>query len=92
MIRINKWPGLLTSASPYLVPAGGALEQINCQSLYPGQLSVRGGMKAVTFSGGEPDLGPFVEVWGYSPGSGASDAMFVQTESGKVIRLTNLTG
>lgn len=51
MIRISKWPGLVTAASPYILPAGGSVEQINAQSLIPGQLTVRGGMSDIEVSG-----------------------------------------
>ncbi len=51
MIRISKWSGIVTAASPYILPAGGAVEQINAQSLIPGQLTVRGGMGDVEVAG-----------------------------------------
>jgi hypothetical protein len=51
VIRISKWSGIVTAASPYILPAGGAVEQINAQSLIPGQLTVRGGMGDVEVAG-----------------------------------------
>lgn len=90
MIRINKWPGLITSASPYMLPAGGAVEQTNCQSIYPGQLSVRGGMANVSFST-EVEAEPIVEAWGYSPGAGASDSVFVVNALGEIYRITGIS-
>lgn len=89
MIRVSKWPGLLTSASPYVLPAGGAVEQINAQSAIPGQLTIRGGMKAVTFTG--TVTGELLELWGYSPGAGASDKIFAFTDQGEPVVLTNPT-
>ena len=87
MIRISKWSGLVTTASPYILPAGGAVEQINAQSIIPGQLTVRGGMKAVTATGLPNDA--LIELWGYSPGSGASEYIFGFTDAGNLVRLTN---
>lgn len=65
MIRISKWPGLVTAASPYILPAGGSVEQINAQSLIPGQLTVRGGMgdvEAAGVQGGSMTAGTVVTV------------------------------
>lgn len=89
MIRVSKWPGLVTSASPYILPAGGAVEQVNAQSAVPGQLSVRGGMKNVTFTG--TVSGQLLEIWGYSPGSGESEKIFAFTDQGYPLVLTNPT-
>ena len=90
MLRIAKWPGLLTAASPYVSPAGGSVEQINAQSSVPGQLTVRPGMKEATgtgLSGGSALL----EVWGFSQGDSASDVVFAYTSSGSLVRITSIT-
>lgn len=50
MIVIEKWAGLVTNASPYSIPPGAAVTQVNLQALVPGQLSVRPGHNAMTFS------------------------------------------
>jgi hypothetical protein len=98
MIRISKWPGLVTAASPYVIPAGAAVEQVNAQSSSPGQLTVRGGMGAVAHTcNGTPGCatgavaGGLLEIWGYSPGSGASEVIFGFTDTGELVRLTGLT-
>jgi hypothetical protein len=49
MIIIEKWAGLVTNASPYAIPPGAAVTQVNLQALNPGQLSVRPGLNAVSF-------------------------------------------
>ena len=99
MIRISKWPGLVTGASPYVIPAGAAVEQLNAQSSVPGQLTVRGGMGQVTHtcngnasacSSGNV-IGGLLEIWGYSPGSGASEVMFGFTDAGELVRLTGIS-
>jgi hypothetical protein len=50
MIVIEKWPGLITNASPYALPYGAAVTQVNLQILAPGRLSVRPGTQAVSFA------------------------------------------
>jgi hypothetical protein len=50
MIQIDKWPGLVTNASPYAIPAGAAVTQVNLQVIAPGQLTVRQGSTTVSFA------------------------------------------
>lgn len=50
MIIIDKWPGLVTNASPYAIASGAAVTQVNLQAIIPGQVSVRPGMQAVTWA------------------------------------------
>jgi hypothetical protein len=50
MILIDKWAGLVTNASPYVLPPGAAVTQVNIQALIPGQLRVRPGTAAVSFA------------------------------------------
>jgi hypothetical protein len=87
MIRISKWPGLVTAASPYILPAGGSVEQVNAQSLIPGQLTVRGGMRAVNATGSAG--GSLIELWGYSVGSGQSEIIFGFNDAGEIVTFTN---
>ena len=44
-VDVNKWPGLMTNADPHNLPAGAAQEQVNIQSLVPGQADVRKGIQ-----------------------------------------------
>lgn len=86
MLRINKWAGLVTSASPYILPPGGSVEQINAQSIVPGQLSVRPGMAEAVHPGlGEPQLGAVIELWARSPGAGDQDEFFGYTAEGELV-------
>lgn len=48
MIIIDKWGGLATNASPYAVPPGAAVEQVNLQCIRPGQIEGRPGLEALT--------------------------------------------
>lgn len=50
MIVIDKWRGLVTNSSPYSVPVGGAVTQVNLQVLTPGRATPRPGMVSVTFA------------------------------------------
>ena len=87
MIRIDQWKGLVTAASPYILPPGAAVEQVNAQSRTPGQLTVRGGMTSVSATGAAS--GAFLELWGYCPGSSDEDSLFCFTSTGIVVRLAS---
>lgn len=50
MIIVEKWGGLVTNASPYAIPPGAAVTQVNLQALVPGRVSVRPGLNAVSFA------------------------------------------
>ena len=50
MIAIEKWAGLVTNASPYAIPPGAAVTQVNLQVLSPGQITVRPGTAQVSFT------------------------------------------
>lgn len=52
----SQWPGLVTNASPFAIPATAAVDQVNLASDVPGQVYVRGGMRKVAVVGGSPDL------------------------------------
>lgn len=47
MITIQKWSGLITNASPYSLPGGACVSQVNLQCLRPGQIQCRQGMSTV---------------------------------------------
>lgn len=50
------WAGLVTNASPYAIPAGAAVEQVNLTTATPGQLTSRGGMRPVSFTAAAPEI------------------------------------
>jgi hypothetical protein len=64
MPRFDKWGGLLTYASPYAVPAGAAVSQINLTCSFMGQLTVRDGMQPLKFA--EGSVTQCVDVGSYS--------------------------
>jgi hypothetical protein len=47
MITIQKWSGLITNASPYSLPGGACVSQVNLQCLRPGQVQCRKGLTVV---------------------------------------------
>jgi hypothetical protein len=94
VLRIAKFGGLITAVSPYIVPPGGAVEQVNAQSLFPGQLTVRGGMTTISAGGDRSraaNLPPVLEMWGYSPGSGKTEVIFAFTATGEIRQIENPT-
>lgn len=50
------WAGLVTNASPYAIPPGAAVEQVNLTTVTPGQLTSRGGMRPVAFTAAAPEI------------------------------------
>lgn len=50
MIIIDTWRGLVTNASPYALPPGAAVTQVNFQCIRPGELTTRNGQAVVTFT------------------------------------------
>lgn len=50
MIIIENWQGLISNVSPYGIPPGAGVSQINFQCLRPGELTTRNGQTTVTFT------------------------------------------
>lgn len=69
MIRIDKWAGLVTNASPYAIPPGATVEQVNLQCLSPGQLTVRPGFAEMPVASGIQPAGSIVRAVRYEHGS-----------------------
>lgn len=65
MIVIEKWAGLVTNASPYSIPPGAAVTQVNLQVLNPGQVTVRPGLVNVSFATHTAGSQPIVRVINY---------------------------
>lgn len=47
-MRLRKWLGMFSNASPYLLPAGANRLQVNLQTTIPGQMQPRGGVWPVS--------------------------------------------
>lgn len=65
MIIIEKWAGLVTNASPYSIPPGAAVTQVNLQIINPGQISVRPGTVAVSFASHTGSTAPILRAVRY---------------------------
>ncbi len=65
MIEISKWAGIVSNASPYVIPAGAMAEQINLQIINPGQISVRPGLTSQTWSATDVSTKSIVKAFRY---------------------------
>lgn len=82
MIIIDKWTGLVTNASPYAIPSGAAVTQVNVQALVPGQLTVRPGMVATAWSSLTAGTSPVRRV--FRAPCGGSERLIYQDSAGVV--------
>lgn len=82
MISIEKWAGLVTNASPYSLPPGAAVTQVNMQCISPGRLEVRPGMAAVTFSSHTGSTSPIRSAFRYPSDT---ETVLYQNAAGSVI-------
>lgn len=82
MIVIDTWKGLVTNGSPYALPPGAAVSQVNFQCRRPGELSARNGQTSVTFATHTGGSSPVVEM--FRCPIGAAESVIYQTEAGHV--------
>ena len=91
MQRIQKWGGLVTQASPYAVPPGGAQQQVNFMLSKPGQLTSRGGMRLM----GDPAVASgkdlVEQMWVISGGVGKPDTVLTLDASGNLYLIPVVT-
>lgn len=81
MISIEKWAGLVTNASPYAIPPGAAVTQVNLQVISPGQVVVRPGTSAVSFTSHTGSTAPVVRMFRYPR---AIDNIVYQNNAGTI--------
>jgi hypothetical protein len=81
MIVIDKWAGLVTNASPYAIPPGAAVTQVNLQILSPGQLTVRPGTASVSFASHTGSTQAIVTAFRYP---GETESVLYQNAAGKL--------
>jgi hypothetical protein len=55
-MKADQWPGLVTNASPFIIPFGSAVEQTNLTGIVPGEVSSRDGMCKVAVVGNAPSV------------------------------------
>lgn len=48
-VTMGDFPGLMTNVDPRDLPPGAAYEQVNCCSIITGELTVRAGLRQVSF-------------------------------------------
>ena len=77
-----KWSGLVTNASPYSIPVGSAVTQVNMQILSPGRVSVRPGNVTVSFATVTATTSKIISAFRYPA---AVDAVVYQDDAGKVL-------
>jgi len=76
MIIIDKWAGLVTNASPYAIPPGAAVTQVNLQVLTPGQLVVRSAMTAHSYASSEGNTRPIRAMARVQAASGIENILY----------------
>lgn len=81
MIAIQKWSGLATNASPYVIPPGAAVTQVNLQAISPGQLVVRPGTTSVSFVSHTGSTAAIVRAFRHP---GVTDSIVYQNSEGKI--------
>lgn len=82
MISISEWGGLATNASPYSIPPGAAVTQVNLQAIVPGQLSVRPGTAAVSFASHTGSTTPVRRMFRFPKDT---DRIVYQNSAGQII-------
>jgi hypothetical protein len=82
MITIDTWRGLVTNGSPYALPPGAAVTQVNFQCRVPGELSARNGQTSVTFSTHSAGSTQVVEM--FRCPIGASESVVYQSANGHI--------
>lgn len=81
MISIEKFAGLVSNASPYAIPPGAAVTQVNLQVLSPGRLTVRPGTTAASFSSHTGSTQPIRRAFRYPA---ATETVVYQNSSGSI--------
>jgi|APGre2960657373_1045057.scaffolds.fasta_scaffold11176_3 hypothetical protein len=81
-MRTKAWSGLITNASPFALPAGAAVEQVNLATDIPGQLTSRGGMRPVAAIGPQQ---PLLDIYPF--GHGGKTYVVGLTASGDLVAL-----
>lgn len=88
MIIIDKWAGLVTNASPYAIPPGAAVTQVNLQCIRPGELQVRPGTTQVSFTTHTGATSPVVSIFRLPE---AVESVVYQNSSGTILLGKGLT-
>lgn len=84
MIELSEWTGLVTNASPYVLPPGAAIIQTNLQVINPGQLVVRGGLTSFPHDAQDVDYSEntIVKMFRYQDNTG--ETIIYQDSTGRI--------
>lgn len=64
-MKADQWAGLVTKASPYIIPPGATVEQVNLSAAIPGQLTTRDGMRRIV---GTADITNAIDCFAFTFG------------------------
>jgi hypothetical protein len=81
-MKADQWAGLVTKASPYILPAGAAVEQVNLALTIPGQLTTRDGMRKVVCTASASNV---LDCFPYD--YNGTTVLFALTASGELVAL-----
>ena len=82
MITIDTWRGLVTNGSPYALPPGAAVTQVNFQCRRPGELTARGGQAIASITVHTGAAQPIIEM--FRCRIGGLESVVYQNNSGHV--------
>tara|TARA_R100000278_G_C5333542_1_gene115596 strand:- start:132 stop:464 length:333 start_codon:yes stop_codon:yes gene_type:complete len=82
MLVIDKWPGLVTNASPYAIPPGASSEQVNLICINPGQLITRDGLTAKTYESNDTSSTVVIKMFRFQ--DGANENLLYQDSDGNI--------
>lgn len=79
-MKISKWLGWIPAFSRYLLPPGGAVEQVNLHTMVAGQLTCRGGSTKVGSTSSR-----MLSLWGLSVGPATDDVILGHSDTGSIV-------
>ena len=82
MIVIERWAGLVTNASPYALPPGAAVTQVNVQVISPGRAAVRDGVSQLSWSTHSASTSPVISI--HRVHSGTTETALIQDAAGQI--------
>jgi hypothetical protein len=85
-MKISKWLGWVPAFSRYLLPPGGAVEQVNLHTLIAGQLTCRHGSKKVAKTSSR-----MLSLWGLSVGPTKDDVVLGHSDTGSIVEFNGGT-
>jgi len=84
MLRISRFGGIITDASPYAIPPGGATQQYNLTCSVPGQLTSRSGMQLAVPERAAPAEYVITQLFTAPGGVGRGDKLVMVASDGSV--------